>query len=92
MDKSLSRCYRLGGEWINIFLTHYVQMYCKPYNGCKIQGSCCGKSMMILKLKLVKGKTVDEADIASNLTAPYEYLKHVTTVLKYLVQPWVKRI
>ena len=48
--------------------------------------------MMILKLKLVKGKTVDEADIASNLTAPYEYLKHVTTVLKYLVQPWVKRI
>ena len=36
-------------------------MYLKLYDGCKIQDTPCGRRMVIMKLKLVKGKTAYEA-------------------------------
>ena len=48
-------------NWINLSMTHDVQMYRKPYDGFKIQDTCFGNIMMIMTLKLVKGKTEYEA-------------------------------
>ena len=70
MDESYSRWYILGGECINLGLTHYVQMDCKKDAVYIIQDTCCGRTMVILKLDLVKGKDVDESASAANETEP----------------------
>ena len=44
----------------------------------------------MLKSKLVKDKTADDADVPENGTAPAEDDKHITTVIKWLVAPWVE--
>ena len=71
-----------GGDWIKLGLPHYGQMYWKPYAGCGIQDTCCGRSMVMLKLKLVKGRTEDEASADSNVSAPAENDNYGTTVIK----------
>ena len=64
--------YGLGGNWINPSLSQYVNMDRKPVAGYKIQDTCCGRSMVMLNSKLVKGKTADEAYVPANGTAPAE--------------------
>ena len=61
VDESISRWYGLGGSWINKGLPHYVAMDRKPEDGCEIQDSCCGKSNIMMRLKLVKSATEEEA-------------------------------
>ena len=62
VDESISRWYGLGGSWINKVLPHYVAMDRKPENGAKIQDSCCGKSNIMMRMKLVKTPTEEEAN------------------------------
>ena len=50
-------------------MPQYVQMYHKPDACFEIQDTFCGRIIVMLKLKLVKGKTADEADATSNGTA-----------------------
>ena len=78
MNKNFSRWYGLGGGWIKLGLPHFVQMYQKIDAVCKIQDSSCGKSMVMPKLKLVKGNTTDEAAAAANGTVPAGYINHGT--------------
>ena len=59
VDEIFSRWYRLGGEWINLGLPQYVHIDHKTDYGCNIQDTCCRRSIVMLKLKLVKGKTED---------------------------------
>jgi len=54
VDESISRWCGLGGSWINIGLPMYVAINRKPENGCEIQNSCCAKSGIMMRLKLVK--------------------------------------
>ena len=61
IDEIFSRLFGLGGDWVNLDLTHYVQMDCNPDAGCNIQDACCERSMVMMKLNLVKDKYVDEA-------------------------------
>ena len=53
-NKSISCWYGQGGHWINLGLQMYVVIDCKPGNGCKIQNTCCGRSTIMMQLKLVK--------------------------------------
>lgn len=62
VDESISRWYGLGGSWINTGLPMYVAMDRKPEAGCEIQDSCCGKSQIIMRLKLVKSAAEEEAE------------------------------
>ena len=49
VDKSVSRWYGQGGDWVNFGLPHYVDMDRKPENGCEIQDSCCRVSGIIMR-------------------------------------------
>ena len=51
----MSRWYGQGGHWINHGLPQYVAIDRKPENGCEIQNAACGRSGVMLRLKLVKG-------------------------------------
>ena len=82
MDERFSRWYVLVGDCINLILSHYVHMYHKTGAGCEIHDTCCVRIMVILKLKLVKGNTEDEASSTKNVTAPDDDENHGTTVLK----------
>ena len=64
MYESFRRWYILVGDWINLGLSHHTKMNHKSDAGCKIQDTCCGRSIVVLSLKLVKGKTADEAAAA----------------------------
>jgi Transposase IS4 len=66
VDESMSRWYGLGGHWINIGLPMYVAMDRKPEDGCEIQNSCCGKSGILLQLKLVKSASAEIAATADD--------------------------
>ena len=82
MDKVFSGWYILGDDWINLRLSQYVHMDRNPDTGYKIQDTCCGSSMVMLNLKLVKVNTADEASSTSNGTAPSGDVNHGTKVLK----------
>ena len=86
VDESMSRWYGQGGHWINHGLPQYVAIDRKPENGCEIQNSACGRSGVMLRLKLVKGADlVDDDDDG----IPHEGgLLHGTNVLKHVVSPW----
>jgi Transposase IS4 len=61
VDESMSRWYGLGGHWINMGLPMYVAMDRKPEDGCEIQNSCCGRSGIMLQLRLVKSAASEAA-------------------------------
>ena len=58
----------------------------KPESGCEIQNSACGKSGVMLRLKIVMHI---EANDQHSIDGP-DKLHHSTSVLKYLVLPWAQ--
>jgi Transposase IS4 len=54
VDESMSRWYGIGGDYINKGLPMYVAIDRKPENGCEIQNVCCGRSGVMLQIKIVK--------------------------------------
>ena len=81
-DESMSKWNGLGGTWINIGLPVFVDMDRKPVKGCEIQNSACGKSGVMLRLRLVKSQEDNE-----NLQQDDE-LNHGTNILLDLLRPW----
>ena len=49
VDESMSRCYGLGGDWIDIILPHYVVMDRKQENRYELKTAACGKSGIIIR-------------------------------------------
>jgi hypothetical protein len=94
VDESMSRWYRQGGHWINIGLPHYLAIDRKPDNGCEIQTACCGKSGVMLQLRIVKTNKELQAQERLQSTAPItedeeqQELQHGTKCLVALVKPW----
>ena len=62
----------------------YIAIDRNPKNGCEIQNSTCGRSGVMLRLKLVK--TVEECE-TEHVNADDDGLLHGTQVLKTLVAP-----
>ena len=60
VNKSINRWYRLGCHWINIGLPNYVTTEKKPDNRCEIRDTCNERSIVIIRLKLVKGSADNE--------------------------------
>ena len=60
IDESMSKWYGLGGRWINIGLPMYVAIDRKLVNGCEIQNVCCGRSRIMMQIKIVE--TAEEED------------------------------
>jgi Transposase IS4 len=90
IDESMSRWYGQGGDWINHGLPFYVAIDRKPENGCEIQYACCGRSGVMMRLRLVKSvdalrEDADRAGIAEDDTE----LLHGIKVTKELVTPWL---
>jgi hypothetical protein len=82
VDESISRWFRKGGHWINHGLSMYVAMERKPDNGCEIQNSACGRSGIMMRLKLVK--TADENRAAAEEQGETERVPHSAAILKEL--------
>jgi Transposase IS4 len=61
VDESISRWYGLGGHWINMGLPMYVAMDRKPEDGCEIQNACCGRSGIMMQLRLVRSAAAESA-------------------------------
>ena len=86
VNESMSWWYGQGGHWINHGLPMYVAIDRKPENGCEIQNAACGRSGVMIRLKIVKTAEEENAsavtdDVSNN---------HGTNVLKFLVEPWVR--
>jgi hypothetical protein len=81
VDESVSRWYELGGSWIEIGLPHYVAIDRKPDSGCEIQNSSCGRSGVMLQLKLVVSKDDEVFEDGR------ENMLHGTKVLSQIVAP-----
>jgi hypothetical protein len=65
----------------------YVAIDRKPENGCEIQNACCGRSSIMMRLKLVKmaegeATTHRDVDLADGML-------HGTKILLFLVGPWL---
>ncbi len=88
VDKSISRWYGQGGNWINHGLPMYVAIDRKPENGCEIQNSACGRSGVMLRLKLVKSVEEEQAQVDDEEAEENGGLLHGTVVCKHLVSPW----
>ena len=82
----MSRWYGQGSHWINHGLAMYVAIDRRPDNGCEIQNAACGRSGVMIRLKIVK--TAEEEN-ASAVTDD-DGNNHGTNVLKFLVEPWVR--
>ena len=63
-------------------MPQYVHMNCNPDSGFKIKYTYCVRSMLMMKLKLAKVKTSDEASVAENGTVSGEDVDQVRKVLK----------
>jgi hypothetical protein len=66
VDESISFWYGQGGEWIYHGLHMYVAMDCKPENCLEIQNAVCGRSSVMIHLKLVK--TATEAEVLISIS------------------------
>ena len=85
VDESISRWYGLGGDWINIGLPMYVAIERKPENGCEIQDAACGKSGIMISLRVVKTSIEEER----NSTREHDNgMLHGTKILLELVDKW----
>jgi hypothetical protein len=63
----------------------YIAIDRKPENGCEIQNAACGKSGIMMRLKLVKSK---EEELTHLKEIDDEGLNHGTVIIKSLVAPW----
>jgi hypothetical protein len=79
----MSRWYENGGDWINLGIPLYIAIDRKPENGGEIQDASCGKSGIMLQLKVVKGAEADRESHESE-----EETLHGAKVLYDLVSPW----
>jgi hypothetical protein len=86
VNESMSRWYGQGGYWINHGLPQYIAINRKPEFGCEIQNSACGRSGIMMRLKLVK--TMEEQQ--AHLHAGDGGLVHGAAILKSLVLPWAR--
>jgi hypothetical protein len=83
VDESMSRWYGNGGDWINLGIPQCIVIDRKQENGGEIQDASCGKSGIMLRLKVVKGAEVDRESHESE-----EETLHGAKVLYALVSPW----
>ena len=65
-------------------LPMYITMDHKPENGCEIQNSACGRSGIMLHLKLVKSANEQQW----HREATNEDILQGTAVMKELIFPW----
>ena len=84
--ESMSRWYGQGRHWINHGLPMYVAIDRKPENGCEIQNAACGRSGVMIRLKIVKTAEEENASVETDDNGN----NHGTNVLKFLVEPWVR--
>ena len=92
VDESISRWYGKGGHWINHGLPMYVAIDRKPENGCEIQSAACGRSGIMIRLKLVKTtdeQTREQEEAAVQNEEDNQGLLHGAVVMKELVLPWL---
>jgi hypothetical protein len=75
-----------GGYWIHHGLPQYITIDRNPEFRCEIQNSCCGKSVIMMRLKLFK--TIEEQ--LTQAQADDNGLLHGIAVIKYLVLPWAR--
>ena len=61
VDESMSRWYGMGGHWINAGLPCYIAFDRKPEDGCEIQNACCGKTGIMMQLRLVRTQAGERA-------------------------------
>jgi len=88
VDESMSRWYSQGGNWINHGLPQYICIDRKPENGCEIQNAACGRSGVMMQLRLVKSQVHEENNAAG--VVDDVGLPHGASILKKLVLPWAQ--
>jgi Transposase IS4 len=84
VDESMSRWYGAGRFWINVGLPQYIAIDRNPENGCEIQNAACGRSGVMMRLKLVKTPESGDASHGQDLDG----IAHSTAVFTELVGPW----
>ena len=86
VDESFSHWYGQGGNWINHGLPMFISMERKAEDGCEIQNAACGRTSIMIQLKLVK-TSLEEANEPEQEDGA---LNHGMQVLLRLVVPWLR--
>ena len=63
VNRSISRWYEQGGDWINPGLPYYVAIVRKFENLYEIQDSCSGVNKIMMRLKMSKKRMIIPAQI-----------------------------
>ena len=84
VDESMSRWYRLGAFWLNKGLLQYIAIDRKSENGCEVQNSACGRSHIMLRVKLVKTAEAEDAMADEDSSG----ILHGPAVVHVLFNPW----
>ena len=76
-DESILRWYGQGGRWVNLNFLIYVAMDMKLEKGAEIHNSACGRSGIMMRLRIFKSSRneAEQEDYEDNLP-------HGTKVLK----------
>jgi Transposase IS4 len=86
VDESFSRWYGQGGDWINHGLPMFISMERKLEDGCEIQNAACGRTGIMIQLRLVKtSREVEDNEFEDNNNTT---INHGTKVLLKLIQSW----
>ena len=57
----------------------------KPENGCEIQNACCGRSTIMMRLKLLK---TSEEELKHTVPDAEAGILYGTRLLLFLIRPW----
>ena len=85
VDESISLCYGQGCHWINHGLPIHVSINIKTKNGCGIHNACCGRSTIMMRLKLVN---TSEEELTHTVPDSETGLLHGTCILFFLIGYW----
>ena len=85
VDEYISQWYGQGGHWINHGLPMYVVIDRKPKNGCETQNACCGRSTIMMRLRLLK---TSEEELKHTVPDAEAGILYGTRLLLFLIRPW----
>lgn len=84
-DEPILRWHGLGGSWLNKGLPMCIAIDRNPEDGAEIQHCCCGKRNIMMRLKMVKSSTEEDALRQAVFVVIDFFFWHLLSQLTYIL-------